>query len=117
MKLVVSSGVMWTSEVKEGLLDLIPQAILIDAMGSTEGAMGSQITCAAIGRDGDLHPHADHKVFTEDDREVVPGSEEIGMVRAAATSPSGITRIPRSRPTRFGSSTECATRSPATLRW
>ena len=38
--MIVSSGVMWTAEVKEQLLDRIPQAMLLDAIGSTEGGDG-----------------------------------------------------------------------------
>ncbi|MDJ0790022.1 MAG: AMP-binding protein, partial [Myxococcota bacterium] len=40
---LVSSGVMWTSEVKQQLLEW-SEFMLIDAMGSTEGSMGTQIT-------------------------------------------------------------------------
>ena len=32
LKMVISSGVMWTSEVKEAMLDRIPQAVLVDAI-------------------------------------------------------------------------------------
>ena len=37
---VISSGVMWSSEVKQGLLKH-HDMVLVDAMGSTEGGMGS----------------------------------------------------------------------------
>lgn len=37
VKLINSSGVMWTAEVKEQLLERIEEAILVDAMGGTEG--------------------------------------------------------------------------------
>ena len=40
----ISSGVMWTTEVKLALLERIPQVVLHDAMGSTEGSMGNQVT-------------------------------------------------------------------------
>ncbi len=44
LKLFSSAGVMWTSEVKQQMLDRIEQVVLIDAMGASEGAMGTQIT-------------------------------------------------------------------------
>ena len=37
---VISSGVMWSSEVKEGLLKH-HDMVVVDAMGATEGGMGS----------------------------------------------------------------------------
>ena len=41
--LIISSGVMWSHEVKQELLEY-QDMILIDAMGSSEGGMGSSIT-------------------------------------------------------------------------
>ena len=40
LRSIISSGVMWSAEVKEGLLNHA-DILLIDAMGSTEGGMGS----------------------------------------------------------------------------
>ena len=40
LKMVISSGVMWTAEVKEALLERMEQLVLVDAVGSTEGSMG-----------------------------------------------------------------------------
>ncbi len=39
-KMIISSGVMWTAEVKEELLDRIEQVVLLDAIGSSEGVDG-----------------------------------------------------------------------------
>ncbi len=89
IKLILSSGVMWTREVKAQLLEW-GDYLLFDAMGSSEGAMGSQIT----GR-GNLAETAKFalspttKVFTEDGREVQPGSGETGMVAAGGNVPIG----------------------------
>src|SRR5207237_10387031 len=33
---IVSSGVMWSREVKQGLLQHMPQAIMVDSFGSSE---------------------------------------------------------------------------------
>lgn len=90
LKLVVSSGVMWTAEVKEQMMDRIPQAMLIDAMGSTEGSMGLQISMkglpAATAKFSQL---PGTKVFTDDDREVQPGSGEVGKLAAGGNVPVG----------------------------
>lgn len=54
---------------------------LIDAMGSTEGGMGTSVSTresAALTAKFELNE--DVKVFTEDDKEVTPGSGEMGMI-------------------------------------
>ena len=92
---ISSSGVMWTTEVKEQLLDRIEQAILVDAMGSTEGTMGTQISMKGLSPDTATFAQAPTtKVFTEDDRVVEPGSDEIGMVAAGGNVPLGYFKDP-----------------------
>ena len=85
-----SSGVMWTTEVKQQLLDRVEQAVLLDAMGSSEGAMGTQITMKGLETEtAKFTQNPTTKVFTEDDREVEPGSDEVGMVAAGGNVPLG----------------------------
>jgi fatty-acyl-CoA synthase len=85
-----SSGVMWTSEVKQQLIDRIEQVMLIDAMGSTEGSMGTQITMKGMETEtGKFTQSPTTKVFTDDDRLVEPGSDEVGMVAAGGNVPLG----------------------------
>ena len=43
LRAMISSGVMWSSEIKDGLLELHDMT-LFDAMGSTEGGMGSSVS-------------------------------------------------------------------------
>jgi len=88
--IIQSSGVMWTSEVKQQLLDRIEQAMLIDAMGSTEGSMGTQITMKGLQTEtGKFTQAPTTKVFTDDDRLVEPGSDQVGMVAAGGNVPLG----------------------------
>lgn len=88
--IIQSSGVMWTSEVKQALIDRIEQAMLIDAMGSSEGSMGTQITAKGLQTEtGKFTQGVNTKVFTEDGREVRPGSDEVGMVAAGGNVPFG----------------------------
>jgi 3-oxocholest-4-en-26-oate---CoA ligase len=92
---ISSSGVMWTTEVKEQLLDRIEQAILVDAMGSTEGTMGTQISMKGMTADTATFTQAPTtKVFTDDDREVQPGSDDVGMVAAGGNVPLGYFKDP-----------------------
>ncbi|MEM7412777.1 MAG: AMP-binding protein [Myxococcota bacterium] len=89
VKLMVSSGVMWTSEVKERLLEW-QDWLLVDAMGSSEGSMGTQITSRGnVGETAKFAMNPTTKVFTEDGREVQPGSGETGMVAAGGLVPIG----------------------------
>jgi fatty-acyl-CoA synthase len=95
LRVIVSSGVMWTTEVKEALIDRIPHVLLHDAIGSSEGSMGSQVTASGVKTEtAQFTSNPATKVFKEDDTEVVPGSDEIGMVAAAAMVPIGYFKDP-----------------------
>lgn len=95
VKMIISSGVMWTAEVKEQILERIEQAVLIDAMGSTEGGMGTSITMKGIKpATAKFVTNPNTKVFSEDDRELQPGSGEIGMVAAGGNVPIGYFKDP-----------------------
>ena len=80
---------MWTREVKEALLEW-NDFTLIDAMGSSEGSMGTQVTTRGnVGETAKFAMGPATKVFTEEGREVVPGSGEAGMVAAGGAVPIG----------------------------
>jgi acyl-CoA synthetase (AMP-forming)/AMP-acid ligase II len=89
IQFMISSGVMWTREVKEALLEW-HDFTLYDAIGSTEGSMGSQITTRGnVGETARFAMGAETRVFTEDGRQVEPGSGETGMVAAGGLVPIG----------------------------
>lgn len=95
LKMMLSSGVMWTTEVKEALLDRIPQAILFDAIGSSEGSMGNQVTMRGLATEtAKFAMNPNTKVFKDDDTEVTPGSDEVGMVAAGGMIPIGYYKDP-----------------------
>ena len=90
LKLIISSGVMWTAEVKEQLLERIDHVMLIDAIGSSEGSMGTSIAMKGVPPStAKFSRNPTTKVFTDDDREVMPGSDETGMVAAGGMVPLG----------------------------
>jgi fatty-acyl-CoA synthase len=92
---IISSGVMWTAEVKEQLLERIPQVVLFDAIGSTEGSVGNQMTTRGGSTEtAKFTQNATTKVFTDDGREVTPGSDEIGIVAAGGFVPIGYFKDP-----------------------
>lgn len=92
---ILSSGVMWTTEVKDQLLERIPQVLLFDAIGSTEGSMGNQMSTRGTSTaTAKFTQNPTTKVFTEAGREVRPGSDEIGMVAAGGFVPIGYYKDP-----------------------
>lgn len=89
IKRITSSGVMWSKEVKDQLLEF-GDMMLWDAMGSTEGGMGNSITMRGAPIDTAKFELAeDACVFDENDQPVEPGSGEIGMVATSALVPIG----------------------------
>jgi 3-oxocholest-4-en-26-oate---CoA ligase len=90
LKRIISSGVMFSREVKEGLLELADVTIF-DVMGSTEGGMGSSVVSRANppGETARFMPSPGVKVFDAMDREVTPGSDETGMVASAVVAQLG----------------------------
>lgn len=95
VKMVLSSGVMWTSEVKEAMLDRLPQVFLYDAMGSSEGSMGSQISMRGMSTEtARFSANPTTKLFDEKDREITPGSGDIGRVAAGGLVPLGYFKDP-----------------------
>jgi fatty-acyl-CoA synthase len=91
VKLIVSSGVMWSTEVKKGLLKHMPGAILTDSFGSSEAVgFGSSIMTAAGEVKTAKFTIGDKcKVFTEDHKEVAPGSGEKGFIARTGPIPVG----------------------------
>ncbi len=91
---IISSGVMWTAATKQNLLEH-GDMMLIDAMGSTEGSMGLSITTrGAINETAKFSLNENTRVFTDDDRPVVPGSGEVGRIATAGVVPLGYYKDP-----------------------
>jgi acyl-CoA synthetase (AMP-forming)/AMP-acid ligase II len=93
---ITSAGAMWSEHCKRGLLEHFPNAMLSDSLGSSEGSrLGSAVT-----RKGEHTATAsfqvgeDVKVFTEDFREVVPGSGEAGLIAKSGALPLGYYKDP-----------------------
>ena len=86
---IISSGVMWSEDVKNGLLKH-HDMFLMDTMGSTEGGMGSSVST----RDNppqtakfSINPGV---IIIADDGEILkPGSEKIGLIGTSGLVPVG----------------------------
>lgn len=93
--MLVSSGVMFTTEVKRGLLKHL-DCTIFDAIGSTEGGMGSSVMSRETPENetAKFTMNETTRVFTDDGREVVPGSGEIGMIANGGGTPVGYFKDP-----------------------
>ena len=89
IKVIISSGVMWSEEIKNGLLKHHDMK-LMDTMGSTEGGMGSSVST----RDNppktakfSLNPGV---IVIADDGEILePGSKKVGLIGTSGLVPVG----------------------------
>ena len=89
VKRITSSGVMWSREVKDGLLEF-GDMMLWDAMGSTEGGMGNSIAMRGTPAEtAKFELGEDARVFDENDQPIEPGSGKIGMVGTSGLVPLG----------------------------
>lgn len=90
LTLLVSAGVMWSGEVKEGLARHLPSTLLVDLLGSTEAhSLGSAVGAGDTAR-FKLGPDA--TVVTEDGRRA--GVGEPGLLAVAGPSPVGYHKDP-----------------------
>jgi 3-oxocholest-4-en-26-oate---CoA ligase len=96
LRFISSSGVMWTKDVKAGLLRHNPELTLIDGFASSEalGLGSSVMTRSQTIEVASFTLGPTCKVFTEDLREVQPGSGEAGMVGVCGPIPVGYYKDP-----------------------
>jgi acyl-CoA synthetase (AMP-forming)/AMP-acid ligase II len=96
MKMVVSSGMMWSPEVKLGLLDFMPDATLSDGLGASEsaGIAYSVVTKDAPPSEARFNL-ANAIVLRPDDlKPVTPGSGETGIIAKCGDLPLGYYKDP-----------------------
>ena len=88
--LVISSGVIWSESVKRELIARHP-VIAYDSLGSSEGVgFANSITTAdSKGETAKFAIGPETKVFTDDGREVRPGSGEVGHLAVGGNIPLG----------------------------
>lgn len=92
LQMMGSSGVMWSTEVKRGLLGHLPHMAIVDSMGSTEGSMGTSITTVEnidIDQTAKFEMNPTTKILTEEGKPVAPGSGEMGLICNGGMVPLG----------------------------
>jgi acyl-CoA synthetase (AMP-forming)/AMP-acid ligase II len=102
LRVIVSSGVIWSAETKAGLLRHVPRLMMIDSLGSSEAiGMASSTTTAEQASTGTAHfrlgPNT--KVLTDDGHEVRPGTGE--RVALRGRTPVGYYKDPEKSASTF----------------
>jgi acyl-CoA synthetase (AMP-forming)/AMP-acid ligase II len=94
--MIVSSGVMWSEPVKQGLLRHHPGMLLVDAFSSSEAlGMGQSVSSAGgAAKTAKFVLGENARVFTDDGRDVQPGSGEMGRVAVRGRAPVGYYKDP-----------------------
>ena len=91
LRVILSSGVMWSAPVKQGLIAHMPDVLCVDTLGSSEAVglarsiSSSKRTASTAGFK--LGPDA--RVIRDDGTSVEPGSGEIGLVAMGGRGPIG----------------------------
>ncbi len=95
VNMIASSGAMWSAEVKATMSEYFTEAVLLDALGSTEGGSYGSVQSNKDGGAStakfDLQP--DTLIVTEDDEIVPVGSGGSGLL-ASATAARGYYKDP-----------------------
>jgi 3-oxocholest-4-en-26-oate---CoA ligase len=103
LRVIVSSGVMWSAETKQGLLRHNDRLIMVDALGSSEaiGMATNTTTAEDAGGTATFQLGPDTRVVTEDGRDVEPGSGELGRVALRGHTPIGYYKDPEKSASTF----------------
>lgn len=88
--LIVSSGVMWSAEVKAQLVAR-GSMFLLDSLGSSEavGMANSMSGPGSAATTAQFTIGENAKVLTDDGKEVAPGSDEVGVLAVGGYIPTG----------------------------
>jgi 3-oxocholest-4-en-26-oate---CoA ligase len=103
LRVVNSSGTVWSHENKQGLLKHAPHITLFDSLGSSEavGIGGSNSTAGQAAETAKFLLGPNTAAFTEDGRRVEPGSGERGLLALAGFLPVGYYKDPEKSATTF----------------
>jgi fatty-acyl-CoA synthase len=96
LRVINSSGTVWSHENKQGLLKHLPTTMLFDSLGSSEavGVGGSNSSAGQAAETAKFLLGPNTAAFTEDGRRVEPGSGERGLLALAGFLPVGYYKDP-----------------------
>jgi fatty-acyl-CoA synthase len=96
LRLLSSSGVMWSQATKNGLMKHLPGIMVFDSLGSSEAVgMGASVSAGShVASTAEFTLGPGVKVLGPDDREVEPGSDTPGLVAVPGHVPIGYYKDP-----------------------
>jgi len=96
LKIILSSGVMWSEPVKQGLLKHHPAMLLVDAFSSSEAiGMGQSISSGGgASKTASFSIGENALVLDEDNRPLEPGSGKTGRLAVRGRTPIGYYKDP-----------------------
>ena len=88
---IISSGVMWSEESKQGLLRHHPGMLLVDAFSSSEAlGMGSSVSSSeGAAETARFRLGPDVRVIDTDGTDIAPGSDRVGVLALGGRIPVG----------------------------
>jgi fatty-acyl-CoA synthase len=91
LRLILSSGAIWSEPVKRRLAAHLPHAMLVDGLGSSEtGSIASSVTTGeTVAETATFKPNETGAVLLDDGRFAAPGSGEIGHLAVTGWIPLG----------------------------
>ena len=93
LRMITSSGAVFSQSVKQRLIAVNPQMVIVDALGSSESAGTAVTITTAAGTTGGGNfaaiPGRDTRIFDEDLREIEPGSDRFGILARSGPLPLG----------------------------
>ncbi|MDP3676629.1 MAG: AMP-binding protein [Novosphingobium sp.] len=103
LRTIVSSGVVFSADVKERILRHLPHVTIADVFGSSETmSLGRSVsTSGAATKTASFKAKSNVRVFTEDGRDVTPGSGERGLLAIGGRQPIGYYNDPEKTPATF----------------
>jgi acyl-CoA synthetase (AMP-forming)/AMP-acid ligase II len=97
LRAITSSGVLFSPDVKRGLLDLVPGLTIVDSLGASEGLGPRQSARAADTAISSAQFSVNDRIRVVDEttgRDVTPGSDEVGLVAMGGRIPVGYFKDP-----------------------
>jgi acyl-CoA synthetase (AMP-forming)/AMP-acid ligase II len=103
LRVMLSSGVMWSQPVKEGLLRHVPGLLCVDTLGSSEAVgVGRSISSTKrSARTAGFKLGPDAQVIRDDGTPVEPGTGEEGLLAIGGRGPVGYYKDPEKTATTF----------------
>ena len=97
LRAITSSGVLFSPDVKRGLLDVLPGLTIVDSLGASEGLGPRQSASASDTAISSAQFSVNDRIRVVDEttgRDVTPGTDEVGLLAMGGRIPVGYFKDP-----------------------